>query len=607
MPSRDLPSDSAADPPLASLLPPLRRLWRHLDARRRVQAAALLALTAVTATAEVLAIGAVLPFLAALADPQALLADERVGGWLARFGATDPEGVRILFSVVFAATAVVAGAFRIGLLRASCAWAFATGADLDEAIFRRTLHQPYAVHLKRHSSEVIAGVTSQSNVVIHQELSPALSIVNASLLLAAVVAALVVWRPFAALSAFGGFVAVYGVIAVLSRKRIIGHGEVAAQASTRVIRTLQEGLGGIRDVLLDGTQAHYGRIFASEDRRLRRAQARVQFLGQSPRYAIEALGMTLIAGLAFLLGRGEDGLAGALPTLGGLALAAQRMLPLLQEAYWSYSSLSGAQPTLRETLVLLDQPEPDASADAAVEPIPFREAVRLENVGFRYDPGGPWVLRDVSLTIPRGSRIGVIGTSGGGKSTLLDVLAGLLAPDVGLLSVDGVPLDETSRRRWQARIAQVPQTIHIVDCSMEENIAFGVPPDRIDRARVLDAARRAQIADAIEAMPGGWSASAGERGARLSGGQRQRIGIARALYKRADVLILDEATSALDTETERSVMQTLEALGETVTVVTVAHRLSTLSGCSQVLELRDGRLLPAGSLRVPALEPECES
>jgi ABC-type multidrug transport system fused ATPase/permease subunit len=237
-----------------------------------------------------------------------------------------------------------------------------------------------------------------------------------------------------------------------------------------------------------------------------------------------------------------------------------------------------------------------ADADEPLpRPMAFSSTITLEGVGFSYGEDARPVLTQVDLLIPRGGRVGFIGSTGSGKSTLLDLVMGLLEPSEGRLLVDGVELTAKNRRAWQAHIAHVPQTIFVADNTVAENIAFGVPPELIDHDRVREVAARAQIADTIEALPKGYQTVTGEGGTRLSGGQRQRIGIARALYKRADVIVLDEATSALDNETERSVMEAIGSLGGDYTLLMVAHRLSTLAGCDQVVELAQGRIQRTGS------------
>jgi ATP-binding cassette subfamily B protein len=276
-------------------------------------------------------------------------------------------------------------------------------------------------------------------------------------------------------------------------------------------------------------------------------------------------------------------------------LAAQRMLPVLQNLYSNSVRVRSSQASVQDALDLLEQPLPAHVGLPPAPPLPFREAIVVQDLHFRYSPTTPWVLRGLQLRIPRGSRVGFIGATGSGKSTLIDILMGLLSPVQGQVLVDGQPVFPDHTRGWQAHLAHVPQAIYLADVSIAENIAFGVPVDQIDRARVREAARQAQIADAIESWTEGYDTLVGERGVRLSGGQRQRVGIARALYKRADVIVFDEATSALDNQTEAAVMEAIEGLHSDLTLLIVAHRLTTLRGCDLIVELEQGRIRRVGS------------
>jgi ATP-binding cassette subfamily B protein len=302
---------------------------------------------------------------------------------------------------------------------------------------------------------------------------------------------------------------------------------------------------------------------------------------------MEALGMLLIATLAYSLAQQIDGIAKAIPILGALALGAQRLLPVLQQAYGSWTQINSGQSSLKDTLELLDQPIPDY-IDQQLLQLPFRQKIALKGLGFRYEGQASYVLQDLNLTISKGSQVGFIGATGSGKSTLLDIVMGLLQPTDGVLEIDDQIITLTNYHAWQAHIAHVPQTIFLTDSTIAENIAFGIPKDRIDHSRVKWAALQAQISETIKGWPKQYETFVGERGVRLSGGQRQRIGIARALYKQADVIILDEATSALDNQTEQAVMQAIEGLSKKPTVLIIAHRLSTLKNCTQIVELGGG-------------------
>jgi ATP-binding cassette subfamily B protein len=424
---------------------------------------------------------------------------------------------------------------------------------------------------------------------------PVLTLISSAVLLVALTFTLLFIDPVVALTAIAGFGASYSVITWLSRQRLKQNAQRITDEQTRVVKALQEGLGGIRDVLLDGTQPVYCDVYKQADRPLRQAYGSNIFIAGSPRFAMEAMGIALIACLAYALSRQAGGVAASLPVLGALALGAQRLLPALQQAYSAWASINGSYSSLADTVVLLDQPLPEEMHLPPPAPLPFEKSIRFDNVLFRYTGDGPRVLDGFSLTIPKGARVGIVGSSGSGKSTALDLLMGLLNPTEGTLLVDDQPCVGSRVRAWQKTIAHVPQSIYLADTTLAENIAFGVSKDAIDMDLVRRAARQAQIADFIESRPGGFQANVGERGIRLSGGQRQRIGIARALYKQAKVLLFDEATSALDNATELSVMDAIDGLDRDLTILLVAHRITTLSRCDRIVELEHGRVKREGS------------
>lgn len=543
---------------------------------------------------EIISIGAVLPFLIALTNPRRIFEHPVAQSLIQTAGFTRPEQLLLPLTVMFGAAALMAGAMRLLLLWANSRLSQATGADLSINIYQRTLYQPYAVHVARNSSEIINGILNKTGGVTSIVLA-LLNLVSSSFVLTAILIALLAVEPIVAAIAFGGFGLIYVAIIRISRNTLQHNSQRIARESTQVIKCLQEGLGGIRDVLIDGSQAAYCQIYRDADLPLRRANATISFISGSPRFALESLGMLFMAALAFSLAQEDDGIAKAIPVLGALALGAQRLLPALQQVYASWSFVQGGLASMQDTLDLLDQPLPVDANQPVAKPMQFQHSIGIKQISFRYGPGTPWVLENLNLTIAKGSRVGFIGQTGSGKSTLLDIVMGLLSPTEGVLEIDDQALTVTNRRAWQARIAHVPQVIFLSDSTIGENIAFGVPIDEIDYERVREAARQAQIEDVILNWSQKYQTRVGERGVRLSGGQRQRIGIARALYKQADVIILDEATSALDSETEYSVMSAIERLSENLTVLIIAHRLSTLRNCTQIVELGNGKVLRVGA------------
>lgn len=583
--------------PNQSILHLLHRLWYHISPQRRWQFVLLLALMLLASLAEILSIGAVLPFLGVLTAPEHIFEHAAAQPIIHGLGLTAPIQLLLPITITFCVAALFSGIVRLMLLWASTRLSYATGSDLSNSIYRRTLYQPYAVHCARNSSEVINGISSKANLVISNIIYPALTLISSSIMIVAIIIALMAVQPVIAFAAFGGFGLIYAVIILMSRRQLVSDSQRIAHESSQVIKSLQEGLGGIRDVLIDGSQTAYCQIYRNSDSPLRHAQGNILFVSASPRYGMEALGMMLIAALAYALAQQADGIAKAIPILGALAMGAQRLLPVLQQAYSAWSGIQGGQASLQDTLELLDQPLPDYADQPAAQPLPFKHNISLNQLAFRYSPQTPYVLKQLNLTIAKGDRVGFIGTTGSGKSTLLDIVMGLLQPTNGSLEIDGQSVTATNNRAWQVHIAHVPQAIFLADSTIEENIAFGVPKDQIDLQRVKQAAQQAQIAESIEGWPKQYQTFVGERGIRLSGGQRQRIGIARALYKQADVIIFDEATSALDNETEQAVMQAIEGLGENLTILIIAHRLTTLKNCTQIVKLAEGEIKQIGTYR----------
>ena len=575
-----------------SLVECLIALFACLSPRRRSQLIFLLCLMLLGALAEVLSLGAIVPFLAILAEPTHALQKPLVSKVISTLGLSSSTDIRWQITLLFAGTALVAGAVRFVLIYFTSKVTYGIGHELGAEVYRRTLYQPYEVHVARNSSEIMGGI-NKVDVVVYL-VAGLLNIASSVLMAIFIVSLLVLIDPLIAFTALFGFSCIYAIVSLFTRKRLAVNSSLINAAFNMRVQSVQEGLGGIRDVLLDHTQPLFSSRFNQIDRTLRQAQASNNIIGPSPRFAVEAMGMVLIALLGYYMTTSGGGFAVALPTLGALAFGAQRLMPMIQMTYQGWVLVVGNRQVLEEVVGLLQQPIADDTQAKAV-PLTFVREICLQDVSFRYQPNLPLVLHNFNLSIPKGARVGFIGTSGSGKSTVMDLLMGLLLPSAGKMLVDNLPLNSTRRLAWQRNVAHVPQAIFLADASFAENIAFGVPIEQIDLVRVRHAAQRAQIAQFIESSTQGYGAMVGERGVRISGGQRQRIGIARALYKQATVLVFDEATSALDSMTEEAVMQAIEGLGQELTILLIAHRLTTLKNCSQIIELDAGGIKRVGS------------
>lgn len=572
----------------------LLQLWSHLSRRRQLQFAMVLGLMLISAFAEMLTLGAILPFLAILVDPAKATGVGFVYSFTSWLNSVYSLNTQLSISIIFAMTAVFAAAVRMMMLWCSSRLAYASGSDISFDVYKRTLYQPYLVHVSRNSSEVSSGLDYKVSYAVNVLLQM-LNFVSSLVMMLALMAALLVIDAKIASLASIGFGFGYLLISWSFRKRLILNSRRISRESTQVVKAVQEGLGGIRDVLLSGSQPFYCDVYRRADFPLRLAMGNNIFIAGSPRFLMEALGIVLIIILAYMFCLRPEGGSSVLPVLGALALGAQRLLPSLQQCYASWASILGSRTALEETLAFLEQPLPDELLLPPPPPIPVQACIQFDSVCFRYNASNPKVIDNLTFAIPKGSRVGIVGGTGSGKSTLLDLLMGLIEPECGNVLVDGQSIAGTRLRAWQQAIAHVPQNIYLADATLAENIAFGVPRSEIDMDRVKSAAQRAMIADFVEKQPEGYDIFVGERGVRLSGGQRQRVGIARALYKQATVLIFDEATSALDNATEQDVMRAIEGLNRELTVVIVAHRLSTVKRCDNIIELKNGRLEAQGT------------
>ncbi|PJZ28686.1 ABC transporter ATP-binding protein [Leptospira kmetyi] len=573
----------------------LIRLWGHLTPRRKKEFFFLVFLIFLSSISEIFAIGSILPFITVITKPEILFQQSWLRGYLFQLGYSDPKTVILPFTLLFVGAVVVSGLTRLYLLWFSTKFSFETGNDLSINIYNRTLYQPYQVHISRNSSEVVSGILIKAKRMIGTVILPVIHIITTILMAVVIFAFLVQLDPLivgVGLFCFGGL---YSLMALFARRRLLANGHVEAEEHARVLRHLQEGIGGVREILLDGNQKFYTELFKESDQKLRIASAVTTFTGASPRYMFETLALTIVAFLSYQASLNSGGIESSLPLLGSIVLGVQRLMPIVQQGFQSWTSLRSSIPIINDVLALLDQPLPAYSYLPKAEPISFREKISIQDLSFQYVTSSTINLEHVTLDIKKGERVGIIGETGSGKSTLIDVLMGLLVPTEGAIFVDRTRIDSDNLRSWQSCIANVPQSIYISDTTIAENIAFGINLDEIDMEKVKQAAKNAQIAEYIESLPKGYLANAGEKGVRLSGGQRQRLGIARALYKEASVIFFDEATSALDSETEKAVIDSIQALSKDLTIIMIAHRLSTIQNCDKVIELKNGKIYRVGS------------
>ena len=572
------------------------RLWKLLTLRRKVQLCLLLPLVIVASFCELLSIGAIAPFLLIITNPEKLLANKYIALIIQNFPKIDLDEIRFLLTCLFIFLVLLATAVRSLLNWVQLRISYGIGIDFGVESYRRTLYQPYQTHLNRNSSRVILTITQSTRLIAMRVIIPVLMSISTSFLLISITAVLLFVNVELTLLTGGSLVVIYLLLSLLTKDRLTRLSQYGSQNDKAIAQTLQESFGGIRDVLIDGTQEIFGEIYRRRHTKMAQIETSFAILGSLPKYGIEAIAICIFAVIALFLAQSPDGFNNAIPVIGAMALGAQRLLPLLQQLFTNWTSVRTYRPQLAETLDLLEQPLPAWARSCSMpKDLTFKKIIDLDNLSFCYEQSKKVVIAKLNYSIKRGARIGIVGKTGSGKSTLVDILMGLLTPIDGALKVDGLVVNHSNCRSWQNRIAHVPQAIFLADASIKENIAFGAPLYEIDLDRVIKVAKMAQLEETILGLSQGFDTVVGERGVKLSGGQRQRIGIARALYKRADVIIFDEATSALDDATEQSVMESIRSLPSDITLIIVAHRTSTLVDCDEIIELERGQIVRIGS------------
>jgi ABC-type multidrug transport system fused ATPase/permease subunit len=587
----DVASTSGSEKRPETLVAGLRVLYRHMSAPRRRQFFAVLSLMFAGAFAELGTIGSLIPFIALLAG-----SGQQHHGWLSLILGSHPGNRALIVAAsAFVAFAIVAGLVRFRLAISSRNFVFHLGHDLAVELQRRVLLQPYSFHVHRNSSTLLTAL-NKIELLVAAMLLPLMHAVTGGVIAVFVIALLVAINPLITVVVAGSLMLTYGLFSVSFRRKLAAVSVIQKTSYDERTQVVQESLGGIREVIIDGSQSMYLKEFGRVDLRLAKARATNQLIFLAPHYLIEIVGMALIATVALVLGSRNGGISAALPVLGTLVLGAQRLLPLVQDVYRGWSAVEAHRPLLDQVAELLSLQVSEPAGRSAA-PLELRRSIRLEGVSLIYPTRHAAALQHVTLTIPRGSILALVGATGSGKSTLVDVLMGLLPPSQGRVFIDDVPLTAATQNRWYRSIAHVPQSIFLADTTIARNIALSLPDQSPDEERIITAAKKAQLHDFVLSLPAGYETYVGERGIRVSGGQRQRLGIARAIYKDAPILVLDEATSALDDRTEADVLAALDQLRrEGRTIIIVAHRLSTVRHCDLVARLDLGRLVEFGPL-----------
>lgn len=582
---------------MTHLLGILPRGFRLLGSRQRTRSLLLFALMLLSSCVELLSVGAVLPFLAVLSVPLESIDPQLRRVLLGLFGELDRAALQLSLTLTFIGLVFFSGLVRYLLLFAQARFSYGVANELSVRMFDQLLHRDYGFHCRADASELIAATASKVGLGVFNVLLPLMLLLTSILSTFAITCGLFVMAPMVTVTVVSLTIAAYLVIFSLYRGVVGQMGEELRAKQSVLFRALQEGFAAIREIIIYKRQQIYLTRFAEADFQVKRILSDSLVIGSAPRYLVETLGVSAIAVAAFYVSDADGGLAGSVPLFGLFVFASQRLLPSVQAIYQNAISIRVGLPACREVIELFERSvdsknqvsNPTTGAEIRADFAGWR-ALSFHNVAFEYDSQRGPVLSECNLVIKRGEIVGIVGRSGNGKSTLMDLMMALQLPTLGDIRVDETTLDFFNRGGWQNEIAHVPQQVFLLDGTVYENVAFEHAPDRIDHVAVRTACTAVGLDPLISNLPSGYGSRLGERGGFLSGGQRQRLGIARALYRRASFLLLDEATSALDVESERVVLASLAAIERDITIVMITHRAESLAICSRVLEVADRRV-----------------
>ena len=536
---------------------------------------------------EIISLGMIFPFLAILIDPQQTLGIPLISWILELFNFTVGESIYNQITLLFLVVIVVANVIRFLLISTTIKFNFEVGHELGIDIYKNALYRKYTDHLDSHSSELIGGLNKLEHLV--WVILGVIQSISGLVMIIFIIITLTFINPTLTFFVLFGLASIYIIFSVISKDKLSVSSQVISKNSNKRIQSVQEGLGSIRDILLDHNQEMFINRFSKIDWEMRSAQISNNIIGPMPRFVVESAAMIFIVSFAYLSIIESGDAAYVVPMLGVLVVSLQRLIPLAQQVYFGWSQFSGNRETLQDVVFLVGQ-HTYKDSQKKIEHIVFQNY----NISFRYKPSLPLVIDNINFKIIKGSKIGFIGGTGSGKSTIVDLLLALISPTNGEILIDGVCLSKAHYYKWQSCIAHVPQSVYLLDGSFKENIAFGIESEKIDMKLVINAAEKAKISNFIDGCDDGYNTRIGEGGSLLSGGQVQRIGIARALYKGASILVFDEATSSLDGRTESEIIDAINNLDKDITIVIVTHSLSTLKNSDWVYKLDRGMIIKEG-------------
>lgn len=578
-----------------SLINSLKSLWNHFTVKRKYQLALITLATFITAILDLVSIGTIMPFISVIMDSEATFNNPSFNEYFINYGYSSGEEIILPITYFFILINIIAAIIKVIIFWFQNKISVLCGNDLSRLAYTKTIYQPFEIHINRNSGDVISSIVNNVNITVFGVLYMVLLFISSLIFTLAILGGILIIDPIISLIALATLCFFYIPISIFLKGRLERNSKVVDLGQKKIVRFIQEALGGIRNLILDKSHDFFITKYNEIDFNLRDAVAENKFLGSVPRYVIEALVVILMALLGLYYAYQPNGMNEGLPILGFIALASQKLIPNMQQIYRCYASIAGSKENLDDTLEILNQElitnDDSLSSQKIINDF---NKLSLRNISFRYSQSEPLIFNDISLDIYKGEKVGIVGVTGGGKSTLIDLILGLLKPESGQILIDGNNIEDV-RNSWQKMISHVPQDVYYSDDSFAKNIAFGADIKNLNQDKLINASKDAFILDYILQQDEKFEHILGESGVQLSGGQKQRLGIARALYKDSSVIIFDEATSALDEKTEKDVVNSIQSIDSKKTVLIIAHRLSTIKHADRIVCVENGKIITFNS------------
>ena len=579
----------------------IKKILQILNKRERLQLLLLLFLIIITAFTQTLGVASVLPFIGLIMEPALIFENEYLLWAYETFNFADVSAFIIFAGLVMLAIILFSNALSALTTWLKTRFSLMNNHRLSMRLLKKYLSMPYAYFLNQNSADLSKNVLGEVNHLTYSYIIPFLQLITKSLVVLFLVAMLILIEPLVSVLAMALIGGPYAIIYFSLRKKLRERGLLRFEANKKKYKAVSEAFGGIKEIKTMHVEPFFLNNYRGASLELTGHALWNSVVGQLPRYALEGIGFGGIIVFVLILFMTRQDAYQVIPLASLFAFAGYRLLPAIQDIFSSFSGIQFHEAVLdrihRDITAPGPTDRPASFSDKSLpEPLPFKDQIELKNISYRYPNSGDPVLSSINLSIKRNTSVGFVGPTGAGKTTLVDIILGLLLPQEGQMLIDGVPIDEDNRLNWQRNMGYVPQFIYLSDDTVAHNIAFGRSDQDINQEALIKAARIANIHDFITGeLPAGYETLVGERGIRLSGGQRQRIGIARALYHDPETLVFDEATSALDGITEKAVLAAMESAARLKTLIIIAHRLSTVENCDLVYLIDRGRIVAVGT------------